>query len=144
MNQDPFCWEIYYIMAGEQTSTPYLSSAATSSTVPTAVVAEPPMPDLLSHSLMISKPDSIEVEEAFQRLLAPAPEEQTQMSPIGEFSADIVVIGSGPGGYVSAIRAAQLGRCTGNRHRTHRVAVERYRASFAQGKRNRRRQQNTR
>lgn len=112
MNQDPFCWEIYYIMAGEQTSTPYLSSAATSSTVPTAVVAEPPMPDLLSHSLMISKPDSIEVEEAFQRLLAPAPEEQTQMSPIGEFSADIVVIGSGPGGYVSAIRAAQLGART--------------------------------
>ena len=34
------------------------------------------------------------------------------MSPKGEFDADIVVIGSGPGGYVAAIRAAQLGART--------------------------------
>lgn len=34
------------------------------------------------------------------------------MSPTGEFDADIVVIGSGPGGYVAAIRAAQLGART--------------------------------
>ena len=34
------------------------------------------------------------------------------MSPSGEFDNDVVVIGSGPGGYVSAIRAAQLGART--------------------------------
>ena len=34
------------------------------------------------------------------------------MSPTGEFDADIVVVGSGPGGYVAAIRAAQLGART--------------------------------
>jgi len=34
------------------------------------------------------------------------------MAPTGEFDADIVVVGSGPGGYVAAIRAAQLGART--------------------------------
>ena len=34
------------------------------------------------------------------------------MAATGEFDADVVVIGSGPGGYVSAIRAAQLGART--------------------------------
>lgn len=34
------------------------------------------------------------------------------MSLTGEFDADVVVIGSGPGGYVAAIRAAQLGAKT--------------------------------
>ena len=34
------------------------------------------------------------------------------MTAVGEFDADVVVIGSGPGGYVSAIRAAQLGART--------------------------------
>ncbi len=34
------------------------------------------------------------------------------MAAVGEFDADVVVIGSGPGGYVSAIRAAQLGART--------------------------------
>lgn len=36
-------------------------------------------------------------------------EEQSQSMPSEQFDADIVVIGSGPGGYVAAIRAAQLG-----------------------------------
>jgi dihydrolipoamide dehydrogenase len=36
-------------------------------------------------------------------------EEQVQKMPNDNFDADIVVIGSGPGGYVAAIRAAQLG-----------------------------------
>ena len=40
------------------------------------------------------------------------PEEQPAMAPTGNFDADIVVIGSGPGGYVAAIRAAQLGART--------------------------------
>ena len=40
---------------------------------------------------------------------APGIEEQVQKMPNDSFDADIVVIGSGPGGYVAAIRAAQLG-----------------------------------
>jgi len=40
------------------------------------------------------------------------PEEKEQAMPIENFDADIVVIGSGPGGYVAAIRAAQLGAKT--------------------------------
>src|SRR5579871_3431637 len=39
-------------------------------------------------------------------------EEQEQKMPNDSFDADIVVIGSGPGGYVAAIRAAQLGAKT--------------------------------
>lgn len=96
-------------MTDEKTSPLSLSSVAAPSATLQAVVAEPPPPALLSPLPPLSKPDSIEVEEALQRLLAPASEEQTQMSPTGEFSADVVVIGSGPGGYVCAIRAAQLG-----------------------------------
>ncbi|MFI5385362.1 MAG: dihydrolipoyl dehydrogenase [Fimbriimonadales bacterium] len=37
------------------------------------------------------------------------PEEQEQKMPSDSFDADVIVIGSGPGGYVGAIRAAQLG-----------------------------------
>ncbi len=50
-----------------------------------------------------------QLNEVVERLLMPHPEEQHSMSPTGEFDADVIVIGSGPGGYVSAIRAAQLG-----------------------------------
>ena len=39
----------------------------------------------------------------------PAPEEQTLSMSNEKFDADIIVIGAGPGGYVAAIRAAQLG-----------------------------------
>lgn len=39
----------------------------------------------------------------------PHPEEQIQQMASGNFDADLVVIGAGPGGYVAAIRAAQLG-----------------------------------
>jgi len=39
----------------------------------------------------------------------PEPEEKEQQMADGNFDADIVVIGAGPGGYVAAIRAAQLG-----------------------------------
>ena len=37
------------------------------------------------------------------------PEEQEQLMANENFDADLVVIGAGPGGYVAAIRAAQLG-----------------------------------
>src|SRR4051794_22881440 len=40
------------------------------------------------------------------------PEEKEQLMANDNFDADIVVIGSGPGGYVAAIRAAQLGAKT--------------------------------
>jgi dihydrolipoamide dehydrogenase len=39
----------------------------------------------------------------------PEPEEQEEQMSNGAFDADLVVIGAGPGGYVAAIRAAQLG-----------------------------------
>jgi dihydrolipoamide dehydrogenase len=42
----------------------------------------------------------------------PAPEENPEPMPSDNFDADIVVIGAGPGGYVAAIRAAQLGAKT--------------------------------
>ncbi len=40
------------------------------------------------------------------------PKEQEQKMPNDSFDADVIVIGSGPGGYVGAIRAAQLGAKT--------------------------------
>src|SRR5579864_267431 len=43
---------------------------------------------------------------------SPGIEEQEQKMPNDSFDADIAVIGSGPGGYVAAIRAAQLGART--------------------------------
>jgi len=50
------------------------------------------------------------VETLIQAIAAiPAPTEKEQLMPDGSFDADIVVIGAGPGGYVAAIRAAQLG-----------------------------------
>ncbi|MBS1717202.1 MAG: dihydrolipoyl dehydrogenase [Armatimonadetes bacterium] len=39
----------------------------------------------------------------------PEVQEQPQTMPSDKFDADIIIIGSGPGGYVAAIRAAQLG-----------------------------------
>lgn len=40
---------------------------------------------------------------------APAPKAEAQAAPPAETDYDVVVIGAGPGGYVCAIRAAQLG-----------------------------------
>ncbi|MBS1720810.1 MAG: dihydrolipoyl dehydrogenase [Armatimonadetes bacterium] len=42
----------------------------------------------------------------------PTPEEKEQSMADGSFDADIIVIGAGPGGYVAAIRAAQMGQKT--------------------------------
>jgi len=87
---------------------------------PRQVIAEPPT---LDHPQQLEpRPgllDTIdqdlqdaEIDRVVNRLLATQPEEQPKMSDTGEFDADIVVIGSGPGGYVAAIRAAQLGART--------------------------------
>jgi len=50
------------------------------------------------------------IETLIQQITGiPAPEEQEQLMASDNFDADLVVIGAGPGGYVAAIRAAQLG-----------------------------------
>lgn len=50
------------------------------------------------------------IETLIQQISSiPAPEEKENQMADGNFDADIVVIGAGPGGYVAAIRAAQLG-----------------------------------
>lgn len=80
------------------------------------VIAEPPPPAVLpalprESSELVSVSETV-IDKVVDRLLAAQPEEQSVMSPTGEFDADVVVIGSGPGGYVAAIRAAQLGART--------------------------------
>lgn len=81
------------------------------------VILEPPvLPELptrdLTPSVALEILENAMMDEVVERLLTPDPEELPNMSPAGEFDADIVVIGSGPGGYVAAIRAAQLGART--------------------------------
>lgn len=50
------------------------------------------------------------IETLIQQISSiPAPEAQESQMASGKFDADIIVIGAGPGGYVAAIRAAQLG-----------------------------------
>jgi len=50
------------------------------------------------------------IETLIQQISSiPAPEEKEQQMADGNFDVDLVVIGAGPGGYVGAIRAAQLG-----------------------------------
>ena len=67
-------------------------------------VAEPPVRELpiLGFARGLELPTREEIEQEVQQL----------MSPSGSFDADVVIIGSGPGGYVAAIRAAQLGART--------------------------------
>ena len=75
-----------------------------------AAVCAPPPPMIASPEKR-DIPES-EMENVLSRLLGEEPKEQTEMAQSNEFDADIVVIGSGPGGYVAAIRAAQLGART--------------------------------
>lgn len=50
------------------------------------------------------------VESLIQSIsMIPSPEEKEKLMASGNFDIDLVVIGAGPGGYVAAIRAAQLG-----------------------------------
>jgi len=83
------------------------------------VIAEPPILPLRVGTVETLAPIAdpvtnfeIDINAVVGRLLATQPEEQPEMAAVGEFDADVVVIGSGPGGYVSAIRAAQLGART--------------------------------
>jgi len=62
----------------------------------------------LSHSLL----SSLNEETEFETSVAVHPGIQEQLSGSPEYDADIVLIGSGPAGYVAAIRAAQLGART--------------------------------
>lgn len=75
-----------------------------------SVVASPTRIDAETAASQIIEDNQL--NEVVERLLTLQPKEQFSMSPTGEFDADVVVIGSGPGGYVSAIRAAQLGART--------------------------------
>ncbi|MEP6755197.1 MAG: dihydrolipoyl dehydrogenase [Chthonomonadales bacterium] len=67
-------------------------------------VAEPPIREapVVGFASGLALPTREEIEQEVQQL----------MSPMGSFDADVVIIGSGPGGYVAAIRAAQLGART--------------------------------
>ncbi len=65
-------------------------------------VAEPPALETLPHGLALPPLDHSTRAEIQQEV-------QELMSPSGAFDADVLVVGSGPGGYVCAIRAAQLG-----------------------------------
>jgi dihydrolipoamide dehydrogenase len=107
--------------AGGQGGCPAATPAA-AVIAPTTPVELPPLPTDLP-----SRPGSLpaviaptldpnltgtDMDAVVERLLSPQSKEQTDMSPVGDFDADVVVIGSGPGGYVAAIRAAQLGART--------------------------------
>lgn len=61
-------------------------------------------PSVASAAAMTSIIESISV--------MPSPEEQEQRMANDNFDADIIVIGAGPGGYVAAIRSAQMGQKT--------------------------------
>src|SRR5207244_862254 len=87
------------------------SCVESAGTEPRQVIAEPPVrpeKERLRPGVLETRIED-EINEVVDRLLMPQPEEQARMSPTGEFDADVVVIGSGPAGYVAAIRAAQLG-----------------------------------
>lgn len=83
-----------------------MASKSTRSTKITApvnspVIAEPPVREEMPRGVVLplDPPTREEIELEVQEL----------MSPANSFDADVVVIGSGPGGYVASIRAAQLG-----------------------------------
>lgn len=65
------------------------------------VVAEPPVREKMPRGVVMTldPPTQEEIDQEVKEL----------MSPANAFAADVVVIGSGPGGYVASIRAAQLG-----------------------------------
>lgn len=65
-----------------------------------------PSIDVMTNGPAILEAPSTSIIEQISR--TPNPKEQLQPMP-ENFDADIVVIGAGPGGYVAAIRAAQLG-----------------------------------
>ena len=67
-----------------------------------ARLAEPPTLEDLPLGSVLPPLEETSREELQQEV-------QELMSPTGAFDADVIVIGSGPGGYVCAIRAAQLG-----------------------------------
>ena len=68
----------------------------------TSRLAEPPALDDMPLGSVLPPLEETTREEIQQEV-------QELMSPTGAFDADVLVIGSGPGGYVCAIRAAQLG-----------------------------------
>ena len=86
--------------------------AAITLPAPLETLPDRPAPRVGSIEELESAEIDEEMNRVVDRLLNTQPEEQSEMSQTGEFDVDIVVIGSGPGGYVAAIRAAQLGART--------------------------------
>src|SRR5260221_11044384 len=67
-----------------------------------AVVAQPPVRHPMPRGTALPALDDATRADIHQEV-------EELMSSTGPFDADVIVIGSGPGGYVCAIRAAQLG-----------------------------------
>lgn len=113
-----------HVCTADSNSTPSNGETTSASDAPLSgtVVVEPPPPAALpSLHPELDNPapptpagsaTDTEMNEVVERLLRPQPEELAHMAVAEEFEADVVVIGSGPGGYVAAIRAAQLGART--------------------------------
>jgi dihydrolipoamide dehydrogenase len=57
----------------------------------------------------LERPEVIHGQARVQERESTQPEPQTKQADAGGYDADVVVIGGGPGGYVAALRAAELG-----------------------------------
>jgi dihydrolipoamide dehydrogenase len=63
-------------------------------------------------------PPAASKSEPAEKKAPPAPKEAAKAAPTGDMHAEVLVLGSGPGGYTAAFRAADLGKKT--------ILVERY------------------
>ncbi len=103
------------------TKQPKASFTGDAVTTVSSVIAEPPPIETIPERIwpregsiedLETAVNNAEMNLVVDRLLNTQPDELREMSLSGEFDADVVVIGSGPGGYVAAIRASQLGAKT--------------------------------
>jgi dihydrolipoamide dehydrogenase len=89
------------VEAGLKRPRPKTAPPDCAASVENTVLAPPPVRESLpmGAAVPLEPPTLEEIEQEVQQL----------MSQTASFDADVVVIGSGPGGYVASIRAAQLG-----------------------------------
>jgi len=76
---------------------------------PTGAIVDPFKINAGSTVVEQPRPESIIREISEISATAEAPKEQLKPMENGSYNADLIIIGAGPGGYVAAIRAAQLG-----------------------------------